>query len=238
MKGEKGVATGTTGGIRPIVWLLFGGGVVLASLVVFIVIRANPIQTVEYDDETFAEASSERISTGQHASNDERRGGYATWESEEQEVDHETWDAPRLAAENDPQIRAMQRTVRGIDINHEFNPQYHRARVIEAEGIRASVGSSCEVRILPVRTTRFNCLVRVRCGEDILYPDADQHAGYVPCSFEGEQVVRAVDDGITSADGDPKVSIDLESARVEIADSGPGVSPFRAELELQTPHRI
>lgn len=113
------------------------------------------------------------------------------------------------------------------------------ARLTSVEGdVPFQAGTSCEVRTLPVRAGRFNCLIRVMCDGMVVYPEARQQAGYVSCDVENGAAVRAVDDGITSADGDPTVHFDAESRRVVVTDDGPGVRAFRAELSLGPSERM
>lgn len=140
----------------------------------------------------------------------------------------------------DPQMRAMHRSFRlegdaGV-AGLPFSPSRHEARIVESEGsLGSSPSDSCEVRMLPVQTSQFNCLVRVMCGGRVLYPNPEQTAGYAPCDVEDGIAVRARDDGHTAADGDPLVSVDLHAGIVTIEDRGDGVAPFRATLRLGRP---
>jgi hypothetical protein len=144
---------------------------------------------------------------------------------------------PPVDDENhDPQMRAMRRTFRlegdAGAAALPFPPSQLEAELVEVQGSRASVGDSCEVRVLPVRTRLFNCLVRVVCGGEVLYPNAAQTAGYVPCEVEDGSPVRAVDDGNTARDGDPLLTVDMRGGIVTVSDHGEGVAPFSATLRL------
>jgi hypothetical protein len=138
--------------------------------------------------------------------------------------------------EYDPQAWAMRRSF-PVDGDAgvgplPFTPVERVAQIVESEG-SVRPGSSCQVRVLPVRTSEFNCLVRVVCEGRILYPNPTQTAGYAPCEVENGMAVSAVDDGPTAADGDPLVRIDLREGVVTVEDRGDGVAPFRATLRVQ-----
>ncbi len=135
----------------------------------------------------------------------------------------------------DPQVAAMQRTL-GLQLGDAgmaapFSPTHHAARLTQVSG-RSEVreGQTCEVRILPVRTQSFNCLMRVMCGDVVLYPDAQQHAGYVPCELDAGVPVAARDRGTTHQDGDPTIELDTRSDWVRVSDGGD--QAFFAELHL------
>jgi len=137
----------------------------------------------------------------------------------------------------DPQRSAMDRSFevrRDAGAALPFAPAQRRARIVSHEGaLAAAPDAACEVRVLPVRTARFNCLVRVLCGGEVLYPNPRQTAGYAPCELEGGEPVRVEDRGHTALDGDPRVSVDLREGTVTVEDRGDRVSPFRATLQLE-----
>lgn len=154
---------------------------------------------------------------------------------------------PRLNADRhasrddaDPQMQAMERWLGPVDggVPMHFNPTYHRGAITDIEGIALEPGTQCDVRVLPVRTYRFSCMIRVMCDGLVLYPDPEQGAGYVECDVENGQPITAVDDGYTFADGDPTVSFDRRHMRVTISDDGPGVPNFHAEIDLVGPRRL
>ena len=141
---------------------------------------------------------------------------------------------------NDPQMQAMWRSYRfaaGEDSVPAlpFEPTAHRAELIEATGDVASSPTNCDVRVLPVTSGSFNCVVRVMCDGRVLYPNDRQTAGYVPCEIVDGRPVRAVDSGSTGSDGDPLVDLDLErgTVRVEEFDDS-GERTYSATLRIQS----
>ncbi len=142
---------------------------------------------------------------------------------------------------NDPQMFAMWLSYRnappgpGEEPPLPFEPTAHRAELIDATGDLASSPTNCDVRVLPVTSGPFNCVVRVMCDGRVLYPNAQQTAGYVPCEIENGQPVRALDEGGTARDGDPIVDLDLErgTVRVEEYDES-GQQTYSATLRIQS----
>ncbi|MBW2463136.1 MAG: hypothetical protein JRH11_15910 [Deltaproteobacteria bacterium] len=139
--------------------------------------------------------------------------------------------------EADPQMAAMDRWSGPVDggVPFHFNPTTSRGEIATIEGLPLSPGTACNVRILPIRTGGFSCMIRVMCDGLVLYPDPSQGAGYVDCDVEDGRPTSAIDDGFTFADGDPTVHFDRQRHRVTISDDGPGVPHFRAEIELSGP---
>ena len=137
----------------------------------------------------------------------------------------------------DPQYWAMRRTYGAITdagAGPPFAPFARSARLIAREGaVHAEVGASCDVRVLPIATERYNCLVRVRCGEELFYPNASQTGGYVPCEMEEGRPVRVNDMGHTALDGDPRLRLDLAAGEVTVQDLGLGVTPFRVVIRIE-----
>ncbi len=112
-------------------------------------------------------------------------------------------------------------------------PETHRLALVRTEGALAlDAGEDCELRMLPVRAPGFDCLVAVRCGERVLYPDPALGAGYARCRGAGPDL-RITDDYGTLRDGDPQLRVDLRQGRVEVGDEGPNA--FRAELRRLGP---
>lgn len=145
----------------------------------------------------------------------------------------------RGGPDRDPQLDAMWRSFRFAPQDERgerelpFEPTAQRATLLEAEGELAGGATSCAVRVLPVAANAFNCVLRVMCDGEILYPDPRQRAGYVPCEIENGRPVRAVDDGHSSRDGDPLVSFDVHSGTVTVEDFLPsGERRYRATLRL------
>jgi hypothetical protein len=138
----------------------------------------------------------------------------------------------------DPQLLAMRRTLNMLPDAGGPAPPFHpvstRARLTRVEGtLPVSAGASCEVRVLPVQTDAYNCLVRVMCEGVVIYPDNAQTAGYAPCDVRDGIPYAALDDGVTNADGDPTVSVNAETGQVTVSDDGPGVNRFAATLEFE-----
>jgi hypothetical protein len=180
-------------------------------------------------------------------------GGYThhDWHGTESEVSRRMalglpqdgfWRQPPMEdLERDPQLAAMWRSFHHRrDAESEapplpFEPLAHRAELVDAEGDVSASPQSCDVRVLPVSSGRFNCVVRVTCDGAVLYPNPSQNAGYVPCDIENGRPVRAVDDGRTDADGDPLVDLDLEGGTITVEDYGAdGQRRYRATLRINS----
>lgn len=141
--------------------------------------------------------------------------------------------------ENDPQMAAMWRSFHymgqtGGEPELPFEPEAHRAQLVDSEGDVAANPTSCQVRVLPVASGQFNCVVRVLCDGEVLYPNPTQTAGYVPCEMgEDGQVLRAVDSGHTASDGDPLVDLDLASGTITVEERDETGQPrYRATLRI------
>lgn len=100
-----------------------------------------------------------------------------------------------------------------------FAPVGRRARVVSAQGVELSSTDRCELRVLPVPDSRHNCLVRVMCGDRVLYPNRAQTAGYVSCELGEGGLSQAADVMPSVTDGDPAVSFDLERGTVSVRDA-------------------
>jgi hypothetical protein len=247
------------GGVRPSVWIVAAAMVAGCGLAVYLTTADGPSGGGgAASDAARAEASrarptgrgrvAERASGTHHASRASGAYEHHDW-SRETELQRRMalglpgpsfWreaEAGRLPR-HDPQLLAMWRSFRHEAADGEapelpFEPTATRARLVDAEGEVAASASSCDVRVLPVRSHAFNCVVRVTCDGEVLYPDARQRAGYVPCEIEDGRPVRAVDTGHTSRDGDPLVSVDLRAGTVTVEDRDEtGASRYRATLRL------
>lgn len=125
--------------------------------------------------------------------------------------------------EMDPQILAMRRSfVSGGDAGlGGFTPYRSSGHAIIAEGI-PGVGrdATCDLRVLPVSSYdgRFNCVVRVRCGGVVVYPDGELEAGYAPCEVERGVPRLATDEAPTGRDGDPELLVDLDAHLARVRD--------------------
>lgn len=142
----------------------------------------------------------------------------------------------------DPQLVAMNRSHGGggdAGVVPEFYPTTHRGRLARVSGdVPVAEGAECEVRVLPVRTHRFNCLIKVSCEGIVLYPEPEMIAGYVSCDLAHGQPLRAVDDGVTGEDGDPTVEYDLHARKVVISDARDDGRSFAAELVMDVPRPL
>lgn len=123
--------------------------------------------------------------------------------------------------EDDPQVLAMRRSF-GDDAGMaaSFSPYRHAGHATFASGLNGvSSASSCDVRVLPVRSEGgFNCVVRVRCDGVTVYPDGALEAGYAPCDVEHGVPRTATDRGTTDRDGDPELYVDLDARLVRVRD--------------------
>lgn len=143
-----------------------------------------------------------------------------------------------LPEQYDPQAWAMRRSYPmdgDAGLSLPFSPVERVARIVDSEGsLAVGHGATCQVRVLPVRSGGFNCLVRVMCDGHVLYPNPTQTAGYAPCEIENGRAVTALDDGHTAADGDPLVRVDLREGLITVEDRGDGVASFRATLRVSS----
>ncbi len=142
-------------------------------------------------------------------------------------------------AATDPQVAAYERSWQRFGDagpgGHapDFSPVTHIGVLHSVEGdAPVQEGARCEVRLLPVLSSLFNCVVRVACDDVVLYPDQEQQAGYAPCDVSDGIALRATDDGVTTEDGDPTVDVDVPGRRVRVHDDGPGVARFSADIGL------
>ncbi|HJL15791.1 MAG TPA: hypothetical protein RMH99_09050 [Sandaracinaceae bacterium LLY-WYZ-13_1] len=138
----------------------------------------------------------------------------------------------------DPQRTAMMRAFGpegdgGVAL--PFSPITRRARIVEHEGaVPGDPDAACEVRVLPARSGRYDCLARVMCGGEVLYPNPSQTAGYVTCALDDEGTPTGLRDrGHSAVDGDPRIELDLTGGTATVRDLGDGVEPYRAELRLE-----
>ncbi|GAB4195126.1 MAG: hypothetical protein OHK0013_01030 [Sandaracinaceae bacterium] len=121
-----------------------------------------------------------------------------------------------VAHEDDPQMQAYRQSYRGgVDagLPQPFAIAYHHGTLVSAAGVEGlAPGARCEVRVLPVQSYAFNCLLRVMCDDVVIYPDDALRAGYAPCEIEGSEAVSAVDD--SSHDGDREIRLDVRGRSV------------------------
>ncbi len=161
-------------------------------------------------------------------------------------------EAPPEDAEDDPQRAASRRSFGDGDAGiggPPFQETWVRGTLRAVDGASAArAGDACWVRVLPVGGRGYNCLVRVTCGETILYPDGPQQAGYAPCDLEDGHVVRGTDSSTSGRDGDPTLDFDLGRRELRVGDQAPvdgdpyfqqlggrGIPTFSAEIALDPP---
>lgn len=144
--------------------------------------------------------------------------------------------ATGVAHEDDPQMVAFHQSYQGaVDagVPQPFSIAYHRGTLVSASGAAGvRPGARCEVRVLPVSSYAFNCLLRVTCDDVVIYPDDALRAGYAPCEIEGSEAVSAVDD--SSSDGDREIDLDVRGRSVVVQEHAPGggsVLAARVQLE-------
>ncbi len=140
-----------------------------------------------------------------------------TWEERRGPVTGSGAYATGVANESDPQMAAFQRsytTDEDAGVRQPFSIAYHRGTLVSASGVAVHPGASCEVRVLPVQSYSFNCLVRVTCDDVVIYPDDALRAGYAPCEIEGSEAISAIDD--SSTDGDREIDLNLRTRSVVV----------------------
>lgn len=157
-----------------------------------------------------------------------------------------------VGAAEDPQRQASERSMRHDDAgvaSLQFQETWARGRLVSVDGMSdVHAGAECWVRVLPVGGNGYNCLVRVICGDTLLYPDNAQQAGYAPCDVESGRVVRGSDANTSGRDGDPTLDLDLGRGELQVRDAAPqlgepyfqqlgasGVRTFSAQIALERP---
>jgi hypothetical protein len=110
------------------------------------------------------------------------------------------------------------------------------ARVVSRSGPRGpALGDRCEVALLPVEGSRFNCQLDVRCAGTQYYGGAS--LGFLQCErWRGAH--RAYDDLHNGRDTDPAAGVDLVTGRVFVDSGTPAPSGSAFQLlfdEMVTP---
>lgn len=155
---------------------------------------------------------------------------------EEPEWTGEGRPRPRPRA-RDPQLERSLASLRhapdaGLGL---FDTMERTGRVTSISGdAPIGVGAMCSVRVLPVLTSRFNCMVRVICDGVLLYPDPSEDAGYVDCRVVDGVPATAHDHMATYQDTDPKVRIDMMQSKIEVGDDSPEGGTYLASISLDT----
>lgn len=143
---------------------------------------------------------------------------------------------PLVEAIADPQMSAFHRSF-DREAELPFRPTARRGHITSG-GLGLRPGTSCDVRVLPVGDASFNCVVRVTCGDVVVYPNHAQTAGFVACELDGTTPRRAFDRMPSTDDGDPAVSMDLDSGHVAVSDRT-GEGSYHVVIELDpTPIRV
>lgn len=137
----------------------------------------------------------------------------------------------------DPQLERSMATTGGLDGGvGSFGMVARRGHVATVQGDSpVHPGATCDVRVLPVASGGFNCLVRVICDGELLYPNPDQSAGYVSCEVDATGPRYASDTLQTDVDGDPRLTFDGPAQQVLVGDSGDGMHDYLATITLDLP---
>jgi len=185
-------------------------------------------------DETAAASRRARARGHHRGAGGGTHGGAGSWASTAGDAGVPTRDPQQLAYERS-WARYGDAGVGSVPAP-DFSPTTHLG-VVRAVGGAAPVqeGARCEVRLLPVASSLFNCVVRVTCDDVVLYPDQEQQAGYAPCEVNGGIAMRALDESTTGQDGDPRLEVDVEGRRVRVFDEAPGVPARSTEIGLLRP---
>lgn len=139
-------------------------------------------------------------------------------------LDIRTSESPDM--HRDPQLAASQRSfgVEDAALPPPFHETWARGHLVSVSGApEMQRGDECWVRVLPVMSGSFNCLVRITCDDVVVYPDAVEHAGYAPCDVDQGRVLAGRDESPTGRDGDPTLELDLRRGRVEVTDAVPAL---------------
>ncbi|MCS6798276.1 MAG: hypothetical protein NZ898_07075 [Myxococcota bacterium] len=163
-------------------------------------------------------------------------GGIAS-SMDDTRASHDAWGT-RSDGTEDPQVRAFHRSYASVVADAgaapPFWPTTFGARIDVVEGdLPLRSDARCDLRVLPVRSGPYNCLIRVQCDGIVLYPDDALEAGYAPCDVIDGMAVTGGEDAFTHADGDPAVRFDLTRGRVHVREEAPGRPRYRVELRLE-----
>lgn len=204
--------------LRGLLWLLGLGAAALAGLVLMQAFHSPGAATAP----TLREAFASRVDDWMGL-----RGGPPTAHEETPLITIPRTGLGAYATgvqdEDDPQMQAFHQSYRNetdAGIAQPFSIVYHRGTLVSTSGVAGlSAGASCEVRVLPVSSFSFNCLLRVTCDGVVLYPDEALQAGYAPCEVEAGRVISAVDD--SSRDGDREIDVNTRTHMVNVRETDP-----------------
>lgn len=137
----------------------------------------------------------------------------------------------------DPQLERSRATTGGLDGGvGSFGVVARRGHVASVQGDSpVRPGAACDVRVLPVASGGFNCLVRVICDGALLYPNPDETAGYVSCDVDSTGPTYANDGMVSGADGDPRLTFNSAQQQVVVGDGGGGMRDYLATITLDVP---
>jgi hypothetical protein len=118
-----------------------------------------------------------------------------------------------------------------------LQPLSYRAVATAIEGdAPIGQGAECRVLVAPAYVCGFNCRVRVRCGQELLYGEGAM--GYNACRVTqlvgAPPSIEAHDGATTPADGDPRIDLWTSAGRVTVGDEGDD-GAWSATLELTGP---
>jgi hypothetical protein len=95
-------------------------------------------------------------------------------------------------------------------------------------------GAACSVAIKPSTSSRYNCRVRVACGDRALY-GATSTTGFSHCNVapgpDGRAAVSALGAGDTTPTGDPGIDLHTATAEVILTDRRPAI-PWSMTIHL------
>lgn len=134
----------------------------------------------------------------------------------------------------DPQRDRMRRSFRVLadgGLEAPFDALRLPVRIESHEGtLPVSPTAACELRVLPLREPPFDCLVRVMCAGEVLYPNPSQTAGLNRCVREGDRLTTIDDPVPAEVDGDPRIAVDLEAGTILVSTEGEPGQRFSARL--------
>lgn len=245
--------------IRPGLWLVAAAFALGAGSLVWFAVAFGDIRRASGDDGARALDDGDRARGFERAAADgdgergepgRRRGG-PRWESDgvgrtvpgpegvDGAGDHVGFPhhaGAQSDSATDPQRHASRRSFGGggdAGVALPFYETTRRAQITSIGG-ELDLGSNarCEVRVLPVASGSFNCLIRVMCDGVVLYPDPSQSAGYAPCDVENGVAVSGGEDAYTAADGDPMVRFDARRGTIVVGEDSPGRPRYSVALRM------
>ena len=110
-----------------------------------------------------------------------------------------------------------------------------RGQIVEISGdAPIAEPTRCEVLVSPAadefRERGFNCQVKVRCGEHVIY--GWEGAGVTRCDTNGARLTGVLDDTGAAENDDPMLEVDLEQRRAIVSDNGDDAT-YRIVIQLE-----